>query len=207
MTRLRPVLAPGLFVIVLVLAGPALAASAVGTWVFDQAAMHAQAIRLADVMVKRLPADPQKSIAAQAEALTDQAASLSAKAGNDPKARATIRRLEQRAAEMRAVAADPRGYFRTQFNRVASNPTASLKLQKGGTALTTMQLGGERKTESGSWSAKGRTVTVAFAGQDDTVRAAGPLAGNRLELKVVPPGGADRADEIVRDYTLYLVRK
>ena len=205
---LRSALAAATLALALLLARPAQAADAVGVWVFDQAAMRAQAARLADAMLKRLPPDPQKSMAAQADAMEAQAAALRKDAGTDPQAQESVRQLEDSAAEMRAVAADPRAYFRQQFGRVASNPTASLELRRGGAAVTTMDLGGEQKAEAGHWQARDRTVTVEFAGSDETVRAAGPLSGDHLQLRVVPAPGDDSADdEIARAYTLYLVRR
>ena len=200
MIRLRPVLAVAIFVLAHLgrrtwpWPAPVQAAGAVGTWVFDHAAMHAQAIRLADVDGEAAAARSEEGHRRPGRNPGRPGGEPERQgSGTDPQARAAVHRLEERAAEMRAVAADPRAYFRAQFSRVASNPTASLKLLKDGTAVTTMELGGERKTESGTWSAKGRTVTVMFAGQDGTRSArqgGSPAVASRSRWS--RPGGRRR---------------
>lgn len=184
-------------------AGPAAAESAVGSWRYDRAKMAAEAEIMAAALAERI-APMVNEMAAQLPQLERQVAEQRKRAGKNPKALARVEQMERALGQRRAMAEDPKAYYRELMMRSFADERAGIELTADGRAiLTDPSLPDAVRDAEGRWSQQGNTVTLTFpdpdaaggksaapakskrAGSTDERASAmsGPLESGRLTLR------------------------
>lgn len=165
-----------LLIVALLWAGSAAAESAVGSWRYDRAKMAAEAEVMAALMAEQF-APMAQQMAAQLPQLERQVAEQRKRAGNDPAALARVAQMEGAVARSRAMAQDPKAYYREMIARSYADERAGIELAPDGRAiLTDPSLPEELRKTEGRWSQEGNTVTLTFA-DPDAAAAKPPAAG------------------------------
>ncbi len=192
-----------LVIVALLWAGSAAAESAAGSWRYDRAKMAAEAEIMATALAEQI-APMAKEMAAQLPQLERQVAEQRKRAGKNPEALARVEQMERALAQSRAMAQDPKAYYRELLSQSFADERAGIELTADGRAiLTDPSLPDAVRNAEGRWSQQGKTVTLTFpdsdaaggkppaAGtgkradsNDQAVSAmSGPLEGGRLTLR------------------------
>ncbi|MCS6780967.1 MAG: hypothetical protein NZ555_14845 [Geminicoccaceae bacterium] len=177
-----------LVIVALLWTGTAAAQSAAGSWRYDRAKMAAEAEVMAALMAEQF-APMAQQMAAHLPQLERDLAEQRKRAGKDPAAVARVEQLERAVAQSRAMAQDPKAYYRETMMRSFADERAGIELAPDGRAiLTDPSLPDSMRDTEGRWSQQGRTVTLTFA--DPDAASGKPAAAGKTK-------GAGRSEEPV----------